>query len=221
MLQAYPTKGGTGVSIFGDYADLHALYSTANKIVESLDEREINQDGQQKLLANFKHEVKKAYSGQRLIETFTFDNQKPINYFGFQLVWTDILIFMSVLRYNAGFIRTDGLSHSVLYLLEHVVERALFNYDPVGASQIKEFIGQRINITDDYAFQLYQAVHLEMTTGKTGKTRFRNIPDLLGKYFSRISPEYKGLVASFEQSGRENGCHPTELEFNDFPKIKW
>jgi hypothetical protein len=221
MLQAYPTKGGTGVSIFGDYGDLHALYWTTHTITESLDENAITHKGQFKLLMNFAYQIRKAYSGQRLKKELQFGDEEPVMYYGFELVWTDVLIFISALRCNAGYVQTNRLDQGVLYLLEYVVEKALTDYDPVGAHHIKEFIGHRINIADRYAFHIYQALHLEMVNGKLGKARFRKIPHLLVRFFSNSSLDYKALVASFEKSAIEQSCEPTDLEFDNFPKIKW
>ncbi len=36
MLQSYRTKSGTGISIFGDYADLKILYDTIHNFAETL-----------------------------------------------------------------------------------------------------------------------------------------------------------------------------------------
>ena len=118
MLQAYPTKNGTGVSIYGDYGDLNSLYYTAHDIAETLSETNKKQKGQYMVLMNFAYEIRKAFSGQRLQKEMQFVNGKnKCIYYGFQLVWTDLLIFISVLRHNAGFFRTNRLHQANLYIL--------------------------------------------------------------------------------------------------------
>jgi hypothetical protein len=223
MLQSYPTKNGTGVSIFGDYADFNVLYDTIHHFANTLDEyKNKRQKAQVQLLMNFAYEVRKASYGQRLIEKFTYggDNIEHTLY-GLQLVWTDILIFISVLRHNAGYNQSDKLQQAILYNLEYAVESSLFAYDPVGANEIKNYIGQQINITDEYAFIIYQAIHIKYVSDKPGKTRFRKIPKLLGGHFLNWHNSYKELMHSLQQSAKEQNCEVTDLEFLEFPEIVW
>jgi hypothetical protein len=222
MLQGYPTKSGTGISIFGDFGDLNSLYSNVHEIATSLDESNIRLKAQSQLLMNFAYEIRKAYSGQRLTDKLTFNgDDKEMHYYVFQCVWTDILIFISALRHNAGYIQTDKLCQANLYMLEYVTEKALFDYDPQGANMIQHYIGQRINITNQYAFIIYQALHIKFVSDKAGKKRFRNIPQLIGDHFSEWRQEYKDLIQSFEISAKEQNCEITDLEFSEFPEIKW
>lgn len=222
MIQVFPTKNGTGAAIYGDYGDLNALYDTVHHIAESLNEYNDNQKGQHQLLMNFAYEIRKAYSGNRLKEKLTyFGEESQVEYFGFYVVWTDILIFINTLRHNAGYISTGKLHQGALYFLEFFVEKALFDYDAKGAANIKEFIGQRIAITDKYVFLIYQALHIRYVSEKPGKKRFRNIPDYFAKYFSSYTKEYKEMIASLEISAKEQNCEILDLEFSEFPDIKW
>lgn len=222
MLQGYPTKNGTGISIFGDFGDLSTLYETVHGIAKSMDEDNIHFKGQSQLLMNFAYEIRKAYSGQRLNDTLIFDgDDKKLHYYGFQCVWTDLLIFIAVLRHNTGYIQTNKLQQANLYLLEYITEKTLFKYDAEGANLIKDFIGKKINITNKYAFLLYQALHLEFITEKVGKKRFRNIPQLINDHFSEWRQEYKEIILSLELSAKEQNCQITDLEFAEFPEIVW
>ncbi|WP_394342750.1 DUF6904 family protein [Mucilaginibacter gilvus] len=47
---------------------MNALYETVDQIVNSLNEDNKHQKGQQQLLMNLAYEVRKAYSGHRLIQ---------------------------------------------------------------------------------------------------------------------------------------------------------
>ena len=157
MLQGYPTKNGTGISIFGDFADLENLYETVHEIAEPLNENDIQLKGQWQLLLNFAYDIRKAYSGQRLIDKVTYNGDgHKIPLFGFQCVWTDVLIFISTLRHNAGYLPTNKKNQANLFRLEEVVERALFSYDTEGANTIQQYLGQRINIANPYAFIIFQ-----------------------------------------------------------------
>ncbi|HEY1008577.1 MAG TPA: hypothetical protein VGE58_00620 [Daejeonella sp.] len=222
MLQAYPTKNGTGVSIFGDYGDLTSLYDTVHQVADSLDENNKWQKGQHELLMNFAYEIRKGFSGQRLTDKVQYPGEEHIlHYYGFQLVWTDMLIFISALRRNAGYIQTDKMHQANMYLLEYVVEKALHDYDLTGAAEIKNFIGRGIATDTEYAFIIYQAVHLEFVTDRGGKTRFRKIPKILSNYFNTWAPEHKGLIASFQQSAKQQNCEITDLSYSNFPEIRW
>lgn len=222
MLQAYPTKHGTGVAIYGDYGDLNALYETVHHIADSLDENDKFQKGQHLLLMNLAYEIRKAFSGYRLKEKFKYSrDDKAIEFYGFQLVWTDILIFIAVLRHNAGYITIDKLHQGTLYYLEYVVEKSLFEYDVTGAHEIKDFIAQRINVLDLHVFQIYQALHVKFVSEKPGKARFRKIPNFITSYFSPRSIEYIELVGALKDLEKEHKCDSTDLEYNDFPEIKW
>lgn len=220
MLKAQPTPKGTGVSIFGSYDDLICLYDTVHYLAGTLNAENKYQKGQHQLLMNLAYEIRKGYSGSRLKQTITAADETYFVY-GFQLVWTDVLIFIGALRNTAGYIQTDKLHQANLYMLEYIVEQALFAYDPTGAEAIRYYIAQRINVTSEYVFIIYQTIHIEFNSDRTGKTRFRKIPDLINKYFSSWSPDHKGLSASFQQSAKEQNCEVIDLEFSDFPEIKW
>ena len=222
MLKAQPTAKGTGISIFGSYEDLICLYDTVHHLAETLHADNKYQKGQHQLLMNFAYEIRKGYSGSRLKEKIvTAEEQENAFIYGFQVVWTDILIFINALRNCAGYIHTDKLHQANLYMLEYIVETALFNYDAAGAQLIKEYIGQRINVGSMYAFIIYQAVHIKFISEKPGKGRFRKIPQLLSEHFSEWTLVYKELISSFEQSATVQNCEVTDLEFSDFPDIKW
>jgi len=222
MLQAFPTKNGTGAAIFGDYGDLRSLYDTAHHIAQTLDEQNRWQKGQNQLLMNFAYEIRKAYSGDRLTDEVRFPGEgHTLHYYGFQVVWTDLLIFISALRHNAGYIQTNRMHQANLYMLEHLTEKALFDYDQAGAAEIIMSITHGIAVGTEYAFIIYQAIHLEFVTARSGKARFRKIPQLLSNHFNTWAPEYKALIASFEQSAKDQNCGITDLEFSEFPEIKW
>lgn len=221
MLQAYPTKKGTGIEIYGTRDDLEILYETVHKIATTLDEYNKFQKAQFQLLMNFAYEIRKGYEGSRLVNDESAEDETKIRFYGFQLVWTDILIFISTLRHNAGYLKTNKLDQSNIYMLEYVTEKALFAYDAEGANIIQHFIGQRIDITNPLSFVIYQALQIKYVTSPVGKKRFRNIPNLLITHFSEWLPEYKALVLSLEISAKKHNCEITDLEFEDFPEIKW
>lgn len=222
MLHASPTKNGTGITIYGDFGELGLLYEFIHHISCSLDEAGKHTKAQHQLLMNFAYEVRKAYSGMRLFKELEYsgDDKRYPNY-GFQLVWTDILVFISTLRNCAGYISTNKLQQSILYQLEYAVEEAAATYDAEGAKLISDLLRHQINTSSEYAFIIYQALHIQFVSERPGKTRFRKLPRLVNDLFSPWSNDYKGLISSFRRSAIEQNCDITDLEFSDFPEIKW
>lgn len=219
MLQASPTKSGTGIAILGDYADLVTLYQLVHTMATSLSEENEHQKGRHQLLMNFAYEIRKAYQEHRLTEKVEYLDGKTYDYYGFQLVWTDILVFTNVLRERAGYLTTSKLQQSILYLLEHVIETAALEYDAEGGQRIKEFIGDGI-LLDQYAFLLHQALHIHYVSQKGGTRRFRNIPTYISSYFNQ-GPGRNEVISSFEASALQQECKAIDMEFAAFPDIKW
>jgi hypothetical protein len=104
-------------------------------------------------------------------------------------------------------------------MLEHVIEAAAMEYDALGGQRIKEFIGAGIFL-DQYAFLLYQALHIHYVTQKRGISRFRNLPTYIRSYFN-YGPARKEIIDSFILSAAERNCNAVDLEYAHFPEIKW
>lgn len=220
MLQGFPTKKGTGISIYGDYGDLANLYETVHKVANRLDDSKASMKGQSQLLMSFAYELRKAYSGQRLIEKLTWSNSDVVSYYGFNYLWTDLLFTISALRANAGYVVTDELDQANLYLLEFVTRKALRQYDSSGAAQIEEYIGKWINVGNELVFLVNQAIDIEYLNLKPSKSRFRGIPKLLSKY-STHTPEYARFRQDLEESAAQLNCKVLDIEFDGFPEILW
>jgi len=221
MLRGSPTENATGVLLFADYFDLKALHYTVHELAGGLNEAVPEQKAQQDLLLNFAYEVRKGFSGERQTQGMSFSEDQHSLYFGFQVVWTDMLVFMSTLRACAGLFSTDKLQQSMMYMLEHAVEEAMLSYDEVGAHKIREYTKQGIDTYSPYAFIAYQAAHIDFVTRKAGKTRFRNIPKLIDSYFNQDTRDYKEFIQSLAHSARMQNCRIEQLSYSDFPEIEW
>lgn len=221
MLQGYPTKKGTGIAIYGDYYDLRSLYLTVLKIREKVSQ--VKDDPQSLTLAAFSYELRKAYSEQRLKEEFTFDGDRKIEYLGFQYLWTDLVIFLNVLRYVASYTITNELDQTNLYLLEHVTKTALEGYDPEGAVGLKDLMGQRINVADPLLCQINEFVNIEYLKMKPSKARFRCLHSLISNHFSSYTREGKELRQFLDTKAKEIQAPAAELSFDDkeFPDVVW
>ena len=221
MLQGFSSKNGTGITIYGDYCDLRSLYLTISKISDKACQTE---DAPQCItLMSFLYDVRKAYSEQRLKEEITFDGDRKIEYFGFQYLWTDLLIFMNVVRYRAAYTTTDESDQANLYLLDHISKKALEEYDPEGASQLKNLIGQRINIVDPLLVQINEFINIEYLKLKPGKKRFRNLYTLITNYFSSWTEESKSLKKRLEERAKELETTADKIGFDEenFVEVLW
>lgn len=221
MIKTFPTKSGTGVSIYGLADDLKSVYDVVHYLATSLDEGNIHMKGKHQLLMNFAYEIRKAYQGSRSLKSFVQLNGEKIAYVGFDIVWTDILIFLNVLRNQAGYMTTNRLMQSVLYSIEAGVEEAIRTYDPESAEEIISFVENRFLVQSQYCFIIYQAVHIEFVGQPGGKKRFKKILLLLSSHFSAFHDIHIDFVKRLEATAKHQNCDPTELEYSEFPEIKW
>lgn len=223
MLFGNPTKRGTGIIIYGDYFDLNILYETVHQISKSLENDE-NFPGQFQTLMNFAYEIRKAYSGKReikIINNHYDDRSEKVTYFGFKVVWTDILIFVNVLRSYAGYSVSLKNNQAILYRLEEVIEKAMFEFDEKGALLLNRALNNGLMIFDKYIFVLYQAIHIDFVMQKSGKLRFRKILSTLNSYLNSFSELHKKLIGQIEELAKENNSNPLNYEYQEFPDIKW
>lgn len=220
MLQFEPTKHGTGVTILGDYGDLKSLHQTFwNLMPES---RDISMRERNRLLTIMSYEIRHASQHDRLCEKRYYDNDNEVTYYGCQIEWICLLFTISCLRYNAGYVAIDKRDLANLILLEHLTEQSMLMYDSQGASILKDFINARINVSDELVYHTYQAIWYTFVTMPTGKQRFRKIPELIGKYGTLWSPDYKAMKTHFDEltkDGKATVCD-FETQFEDI-KVVW
>lgn len=221
MIQSNPSKKGTGIEIWGDYGDLANLYDTIHKIAIRLNEYDNKFKGQSNILLSFAYEIRKSFEGSRRQEKFEFDSQNKVEYYGSAYLWTDLLFSISTLRHNAGYVTLDELDQANLYLLEYNLKKSLVEFDPIGAEQIKHFIGQRIPINNELIFLMLQGINFEYLSQKPSKTRFRKIPSLIISYTSTYSDTYKHWYADLEKSAKKFNCDILEIEYDNYPEFEF
>lgn len=199
MLDSSYTRNGTGILISGDYTDLINLYNVIHKISNNIPGNNKDFYGQHMLLMNFAYEIRKAYSGDRESEIVKYIDETTSTYYSTKFVWTDILIFITVLRHYAAYSLLDRLDQSTLYLLEHNILKSMREYDIKGYNILENFFCQRIDVFNKYALIIYQAIHIEFVSQKPGKLRFQNMYKLFIDFCSTGSNKYKALVSDFEE----------------------
>lgn len=189
MLQACPTTKGTGIVLYGDYADLYNLYTTFQKLFK--EDTEIERE-RTRILTIMSYEIRHAYQGDRLVKKIAYDADNIVSYYGCRIDWITLLYTISCLRDHAGFVILDELDHANLLLLEYWCKKALFEYDAQGANTIQNFINARINTHDKFVYLIHQEIVNQFFRMKPGKNRFRRIPELLLQYGYNM-PAYKSL----------------------------
>lgn len=196
MLEAYPTKHGTGVEFIGTYNDLASLYDTMNKLSYT----EIDKFSEdERLLTIMAYEVRHAFQGDR--EVYKKDYT-----FGFKINWVTLLYTISCLRHHQGCAVLNRIDLANLFILEELTEQAMLAFDAKGYAQLRFFIGERISIGDEMTYLIHREVFSDFIQMKTGVTRFRAIPGILIKW-SWGSPTYKAFKNSMEKYVKENNCN--------------
>ena len=221
MLQGFSTQNGTGITIYGDYCDLRSLYLTISKIAEKVSRLE--DDPKNLTLMSFSYEVRKAYSDQRLKEEITFDGDRKIDYFGFQCLWPDLLIFINVLREQAAYSVTNELDQANLYIIEHITKKALEEYDQEGAALLKNLIHNGINVDNPLLVQINEFINIEYLKLKPTKKRFRNLYKLITNHFSSWTEDGKNLKKFLDEKAKELGTTADKISFDEkeLPDVVW
>lgn len=221
MLQGYPTKKGTGITIYGDYFDLSSLYRTLHKVCETNNPSDNPPIVQ--VILNLAYEVRQSFSRNRLEETIkTLDESEKVEYLGFNYLWTDLLITLSAIRCRASYVVLNELDQSNLFLLEHITKDALDQFDTEGGARLKLYINQRIEISQPLLLPINEYINIQYLNEKPTKTRFRK----LNKYFSYLSsyhPKHQEVKNIIEKLASSVDCPPEELSFSEenFPELKW
>ncbi|MGB6152278.1 MAG: hypothetical protein WBG48_09815, partial [Pricia sp.] len=201
--------------------DLSSLHSTIHKIGTRLNDYDEKFKGQSDIIMGFAYEVRKAYEGSRLKEEFNFSSQDKVYYQGAQYLWTDLLFSISVLRLNAGYVTMDELDQANLYILEYITRKSLFEYDPKGAQDIQDFIGQRINVHDKLIFLMLQGINYEYLSNRPTKTRFRSIPKLIIGYTTPFTETHKLWKKELEKNAKRLKCDLLKIDYGEYPEFEY
>lgn len=201
MIEAHPTKHGTGVEFIGTYNDLASLYDTMTKLamtnIEMLSEDE-------RLLTVIPYDLRHAFQGDREV----YEN---IQMFGFKTNWISLLYTIACLRHHQNYIPLDKVDLANLLIFESLTENAMLQYDPQGYADLRWFVGMRINIGDKYAYLAYREAANDFFSMPSGKKRFRSIPKILIKW-GVASPAYIDFCKGIDIYIKENNCDISQID---------
>jgi hypothetical protein len=225
MMYIIATKGGIGVEIWGTYEDLNDFYGVIAKFWN--DENKLNKkgfDNRDALISGFSYEIRKAKDGSRLKRNkshFSFDEQ---TYYGVQISWVHFLFSLTALKFNMRYSETNKFDISQILLIEFWLEKAMNNYDEIGAKNLIGFIEDGLYGGNDHIYQCMRSINLDFFILGGGKRAFRKLPDLLkkGVYYTK---EYKDYLKFLETEAKKLNCDISELELSDdnfdYEKLKW
>lgn len=201
MIEAYPTKRGTGVEFRGTYNDFASLYDTMTKLamtnIETLSEDE-------RLLTVVPYDLRHAFQGDREVykESLTF---------GFKTNWITLLYTIACLRLHQNYISLNKIDMANLLILESITEEAMLQYDPQGYAELRWFIGSRVNVGNKYTYLAYRGAANDFFSMSVGKKRFRYIPKLLIKW-GIGSPTYSNFCKEIDRYIAENKCEIDQID---------
>lgn len=221
MIRGDSTQNGTGIQIFGDYSDLKQLHQTLLRLCETPNDSDKNPITN--LIFEFAYEVRQAFNGKRLEDNLEFHGGNKNDYLGFQYLWTDMVVTLNAMRFQAGLVTTNEMDQANIYLLEYITKGSLSQYDPQGAEMIKGYLSGGIDITNPLLEQVTEYINILYLEQKPSKTRFRKIPKLFN-YYSIWSSEYKAFETEINKQSSNLGISVNEVSYNEsnYPEeITW
>ena len=213
MLQAAPTKNGTGLELFGHTDDLESLHETIHFLCGT----SVGEIDQHEHALSVAYEIRKAFERQRKIRRTDSGEQ-----YGTQFVWPHIIFYVSYFRQLAAYRPTNKEHQSNLIRFEFCLESALIEYDAkVGAEVVSLYPMVGAVTTDYYVSYISDITYSFLYEGGAGKMRFRRLPAMV-KSMAQVSPEYRDYASMLEREAKKHGCSPHQLrDSREWQEIEW
>lgn len=225
MIYIIPTKQGMGVELWGTHEDLNNLYEVIGRFWN--DENKLNINGYEnrdKLISGFSYEIRKAFEGSRLKRKTSHYSFEETEYFGTQISWVHFLFSLTALKFNMRYSETSKLDISMILQIEFWLERAMNNYDEIGARNLVGFIDDGLYGANEFIYHYMRSINLDYFLLGGGKRAFRKLPNLLqrGIFFS---DEYKSYKNDLEKDAKRLGCDVNDMDIDDdnidYDNMKW
>lgn len=225
MIYIIPTKKGLGVELWGTYEDLDNFYQVISKFWN--DEQYLNKkgfEGRDKVISGFSYEIRKAKEGSRKKRENSHFAFEKTQYFGTKISWVHFLFSLSAIKYNMQFYETNKLDVSMILQIEFWLEKAMIEYDPIGAQKLYGFIENGIYAANDHIYPFMRSINLDYFLLEGGKRAFRKLPELLkrGIFYSE---EYQDYQAFLKKESKRLNCEISDIEINDdlidYENLKW
>jgi len=225
MIYIVPTKKGMGVELWGTYEDLNNFHGVVGKFWNDENRLNIKEfENRDKLISGFSYEIRKAYEGSRLKRTTSHYSFDEIDYFGAQISWVHFLFSLAALKFNMRYSETNKYDISMFLQIEFWLERAMYNYDEIGARNLIGFIEDGVYGANEYIYHYMRSINMDYVFLGGGKRAFRKLPELLKRGIF-YTDEYKSYKTFLENDAKRLGCEINDLEINDddidYESIKW
>lgn len=217
MIILEPTPKNAGVTLYGDYNDLHALYETIHKIVSESQCAEHMGD----FILGLAYEVRKAFEMQREEKAFGIDPMDQVTYRGTQLLWPYFLLQVRLLRNLCAYCPTHKADQAQLYHLESQIEKLLIEIDSNIGMVCLEWFNTPTLVDERFYFLFVEEKTLSYIMGPQGKARFKKLPEILWSLHPG-SEDYQSFSADLEAQAKKLGGTPYSLQSNrEWPDFQW
>lgn len=225
MIYIKPTKRGMGVELWGTQDDLNNFYEFVGRFWNN--ENNLNIKGYEnrdKLISGFSYEIRKAFEKSRLKRKTSHFSFEEIEYLGAQISWVHFLFSLTALKFNMRYSETSKFDIAMILQIEYWLEKAMNNYDEIGARNLVGFIEDGLYGANEFIYHYMRSINLDYFLLGGGKRAFRQLPDLLkrGVFFS---DEYKSYKTILENDAKRFGCEINDMDINDdrfdYQNIKW
>lgn len=225
MLYLTPTKKGIGVEIWGTYEDLDSLYEVIGTFWNQ--EQYQNAKGfenRDKLISGFSYEIRKAKEGSRDQRESSHFSLEQATHYGTKTSWVHLLFSLSAIKHNMQFYATTKLDVSMLLQLEFWLERAMNEFDEIGAKNLVGYIENGLDGANAFSYQYMQSIHIDYVQLGGGKRAFRKLPELLMRsvFFTEEYKEYRDFL---EKEAKRLQCSISDLEIDDdhidYEHLQW
>lgn len=219
MLYLKPTARGTGITIWGTFNELRNLYFAIHGLC-TWEYTEDNKGSIARIIDVFNYELRHAYQGSRKTKKITYLDGQSLNIYGFNYTWIELLFTTSCIRRKWAHSEVSKTQQGLFLLFEGEVERALYQYDSRGATDIKFFI-ENTCVSSDKLWHCFREITYYFVSQPTGKKKFRSIPTIL-KALSEYSPVRSYIEDCIKESMEKLNCNLWEIDYPDLTgEIVW
>nr|WP_315419710.1 hypothetical protein [uncultured Pedobacter sp.] len=205
-----PTKKGYGIELWGTYDDLRSLY---NILQEFLAQKDSSHNKWDTIIYSLMYDIRKAFEKKGLKARNSHYSMEGIRHYGCQVTWVSIIFVLAAIRRNSQYLEINKLERSVLLQLEYWVQRAMEEYDSVGAQKLKYFLDDLIYKENPFLLQFMMFIDRDFIVLGGGPQGFRLLPDLLNKACIN-HPQYELLYKELIDLAKSKNCSIDDLVAN-------
>ena len=175
------------------------------------------------ILSNFLYHIRHAHQGDDFCRDSSHLILEPIPYYGFQISWVQLLIFIALINYKKSKHPRNKLLDGVLLQIEYWTEEALSRYDKKTGKVMKSYVGNVLDGSNPYLYYYLRRINATFFELKGGKKAFHELPELM-TWAMKGTPTYNSIKVEILEAAKKFKCQPSEVDINDddsIYEIKW